>query len=304
MNVKFWLYLIFLVPSLLCSLFVLYHLLFTRTLRNAPNNHVIIVLLIIGLASQVTVYPWMLYYFRSDGVWDRTLIFCTVWSFMDWGLYVTQTILFAWATLERHILIFHDSWTSTKVKRCLIHYLPLALLLLYCLTFYVVIDFFPACENFYLDFDMVCVYLCSYGTYELYMWQTIVHQILPTFAIVLFSLTLLGRVLWRKYRMHQPIQWRKHRKMAVQLLSISLLYLVFSFPFILVTLMYLCGLSYSAYGTFIPYADFCSYFIILLLPFVCALSLPELQTKIKAIFRLRAPHGRAIHPTIGGRPVA
>ena len=44
-SVRFWIYLIADILSVLCSLFVLYYLLFDRTLRQALNNHVIIVLI-------------------------------------------------------------------------------------------------------------------------------------------------------------------------------------------------------------------------------------------------------------------
>jgi hypothetical protein len=291
--IKFWSYLIFLIPSIICSLFILYYLLVRRTPRHALNNHVIILLLLLGLICEVTNYPWMLYYYYYDGVWERSPMFCTIWAFLDWAIYATQTMLFAWATIERHFLIFHDQWLSTRKKRFFIHYLPPIVLLLYCLVFYIIVDFFPPCENIQFDVDMICVYFCLYGTYQLYMWQTIVHQILPNLVIVLFSIALAVRILWQKHRMHQPIYWRRHRKMTVQLLSISFLYLIFSFPFILVTVMYLCGLLYSVYGDFLPYADFSSYFILLLFPFVCVLSLPELRAKIKNIFRFRR-HARAL----------
>jgi hypothetical protein len=59
-TVKFWSYLTILIPSIVCSLFAIYHLLSDRTLRRSLNNHVIIVLLIIGLVPQVTDYPWLL----------------------------------------------------------------------------------------------------------------------------------------------------------------------------------------------------------------------------------------------------
>ncbi len=55
--VEFWIYAISDGLSILCSLFVLYDLLFDRTLRKALNNHVIIVLLIMGLIYELTTIP-------------------------------------------------------------------------------------------------------------------------------------------------------------------------------------------------------------------------------------------------------
>ncbi|CAF1044914.1 unnamed protein product [Adineta ricciae] len=279
--IRFWTYLILLIPSILCTLFVLYHLLFDRTLRLALNNHAIIVLLIICLICQITIYPWMLQFYWLDDFWERSLFFCTLWQFLDWGLYVTQTVLFAWATIERHILIFHHKWMATKFNRFFIHYLPLTLLLLYCLLFYIILDFFPACENFYLEGDMICVFVCAFYVYDLYMYETIAHQLIPVFTIVIFSIILLLRTFFFKWRMRQPIQWRKYRKLAIQVLSISLIYLLFSFPFALITLLYLLGWTYSVYGAVLPFANFCSYLSILLFPFVTLASLPTLRRRVK-----------------------
>ena len=92
--IKFWLYLIFLIPSIICTLFVLYHLLSVRNLRRALNNHVIIGLLILGLGSEVTVYPWMLYYYTVGNTWKRSFLFCQIWAFIDWAFLCSTNYAF------------------------------------------------------------------------------------------------------------------------------------------------------------------------------------------------------------------
>lgn len=293
---KFWIYLIILIPSILSTIFVLYYLLFDRTLRRHIHNHNITILLVLGLISQLINYPWMLQYYRLNQQWERSLIFCTIWAFFDWTIYITQTLVFAWTTIERHILIFHSKWISTKRQRFLIHYLPLIFLLHYCFIFHIIIYFFPPCQNLLFEFDMICVYFCLNSHYKLYMWQTITHQIIPNLIIVCFSIALLIRFVHFKNRIHQPIRWKKYRKMTIQLLSISLLYLLFSFPFILVTLMYLSGWINQMFTTILLYADIFSYFIILCFPFVCMSSLPNLHLKIKRIFSTMNCHRARIRP--------
>jgi hypothetical protein len=284
-TVKFWFYLTFLIPSYTCSVFVLYYLIVNGKLRFTLHNHSIILVLVIGIVYEMTIYPWMLYYYHYRGVWHRSLIFCTIWSFIDWGLYYTQTILFAWTTIERHILIFHNQWVSTKTRRFLIHYVPLVLLSSYCLVYYVILDFFPPCINSYYDTSMICVTLCFTNIYALYMWDTLVHQALPTLIIVTFSIALLVRVSWHKHRIGQSIQWRKHRKMTIQMLYISLLYLIFAFPMTLMNLLYLCVLPRSIGMHFMQYLLFLNYSMILLYPFACLLSLPQLRHKFIDKFR-------------------
>jgi len=296
-TVKFWIYLVLLVPSMICLLFVLYHLLFNRTSRSALNNHVIIVLLLNCLIAEITIYPWILYFYQYKGVWIRSKIFCAIWGYLDWGLYVTQTILFAWATIERYILIFHDGWVSTKKKHFFVYYLPLILLLLYCLVFYIIVFFFPPCQNDYDNSSAFCINACLIYDYIYFMWETIVHQILPALLIIVFSIALFVRVLWQKHRMHQQVQWRKYRKMAIQVLLISLLYLLFFFPYVLYILMLTFGVPNGLLNSFSVYAQFLTYFMTPLLSFVCTLSLPQLQKKLIKIIHFQ-PKPRRIDPAI------
>jgi hypothetical protein len=113
------------------------------------------------------------------------------------------------------------------------------------------------------------------GKYDL-----IFHQILPTFTIVIFSILLFIRILYQKTRMNRPIPWRKQRKMAIQLLSISVLYIFLNFPWTFLDLCFELGLSSNSASKFRSYAYFFSAYIIFLFPFVCCGSLPELRTKL------------------------
>ena len=285
--VRFWLHLSLLIPSIICSLLVLSCLLFDRALRSSLHHHVIILLLAIGLVSQVTNYPWMLYYYRYVGVWRRSPIFCAIWGFLEWGFYATQTFLFAWATLERHILIFHDRWVATKVKQILVHYLPMAVLLLYCLVYYAVMYFFPPCSNFYSSVRKTCAYPCIVMNPRFFIYDTVAQQILPVFVIVLSSMLLLVRVVWQKHRLRLAQQWRKNRKMTIQLLSISLLYLFFSFPYCVVSILMLCGLPSDLVLSLYDYSVFLIDFPVLLFPFICLLSFSEVRTRLVKTFRRR-----------------
>jgi hypothetical protein len=238
----------------------------------------------------------MLYFYHYEGIWKRTISFCTIWAFIDWGLYFTQTILFAWATIERHILIFHNRWVSNKRPQFFIHYLPLVILLIYCLIYYTIITFFPSCENIFDDYYTICVELCLFKTSALRIYDTIAHQVLPNLIIVIFSLALLLRVRRQKHRIGQSLQWRKHWKMTVQLLFVSIIYLIFALPVALMNFLHLCGLSRDKTANFMEYLLFFNYCMMLLCPFACALSLPQIRHKISNILRLRR-QVRTVVPT-------
>jgi len=297
--VHFWIFLPFEIVSIICSIFVLGHLLFNRVLRHAPYNHIIILLLCINLIVQLTDIPWILNYYRLGHVWPATHTFCMIWIFIDDGLYIATTTLFAWATIERHILIFHHQWMLIRIKFIFIHYFPIVFLSLYCLCYSLVVIIFPPCENIFDYTLVVCGYpLCYYENTLVGLWDVIVNHIIPTFVIILCSITLLGRILYQKNRARQLIRWRKHRKMAIQLLSISILYLILYIPGMLLEFAYLCGISEDIGADFMLYAKFFSYYIYLLFPFVCAASLPNLKRKIKNIFPCWRRRTRAIVPQV------
>ncbi|CAF0810004.1 unnamed protein product [Adineta ricciae] len=286
--VKFWVILAALVPSLICSIFVLYHLLFDRALRRGLHNHVIIVLLVICLIDEVTFYPWMLYYFTHETDWQRSYMFCLFIGFIDWSLYIVHTMVFAWAMIERHILIFHESWISTRRKRFLVHYVPLIALLLYWFVFYFVVYFFPPCENRFRPWSLICIYPCLYDNYTLSMWDFIAHQIVPIAIITVFSSGLILRVFLQKRRMRRALNWQQHRKMIIQALSIAFLYVIILLPFTVVYIIrYIYGISSYFIGAFYLYINFFTYFVILLYPFVCALTLPELKTRMTRVLKLQ-----------------
>ena len=297
--VWFWSILLSLILSFFCLMFVLYNLLFDRTLRHALNNHIIIIILIINLITELTTYPWMIYFYYNDGVWDgRPMIFCEIWTFIDWGLFLTHTILFAWATIERHILIFHERWVSTPMRRFFLHYLPIAILLLYNVVFNMVLDFFPPCENAFIDYMAVCTTSCLYDIDVVRVYDAIAHQLVPIFTIILFSIALLLRVVWRRRHVQQTIQWRKYRKMTIQLLSISFLYLLFLFPLSMGSLLYFLGVRFQILYDYHAYTLFFVYFLPPLFPFVCALSLPELRKKLAKVLRLSRLTRRVVPTTL------
>ncbi|CAF3931916.1 unnamed protein product, partial [Rotaria sp. Silwood2] len=108
-------------------------------------------------------------------------------------------------------------------------------------------------------------------------------------------LSLLIRVLWKKSRLHRSIQWRKQRKMTIQLLSVSILYITFSAPGVFLNISYEFGVSRAVGITFMSYAYFFSYYIVFPFPFVCLGTLPELKKKLEKLFWYQR-QGRRIAP--------
>ena len=120
--IRAWLFLIPLIPSVLASIFNLYHFLKSRALRKALNNHVIILLLCCGLAEQFTDFIWYIHFYRTGTVLASTPAFCLTWVLTGPSTYIPSYLLMAWGSMERHILIFYPNWFGTSRKRFLLHY--------------------------------------------------------------------------------------------------------------------------------------------------------------------------------------
>ncbi|CAF4160642.1 unnamed protein product [Adineta steineri] len=244
---RFWVLLILEIPSMICCLFLLYHLCFDRTLRNTLNNHVFILILINVLLSEIIDIPNYLTFLRLNYVWPQIPINC-------YGM------LMAWASIERHILIFHYQWLNTKMKLCQ----P---------TF----DYSSAW----------CIDPCYIQSYALSLYDLLFNITLPCLLILIVNILLFIRVFKQKQRLHQEIQWQKYKRMIIQLASCSLLFLIPEIPTVGILLAQKGGLPYGATGQFESFVFFSCYFIVLLMPFICFGSSKEIWTKMKLIMRRR-----------------
>jgi hypothetical protein len=293
---RFWLLLTFVIPSIACSLFVLYHLLFDRTLRHALHNHTVIVLLILALNCQLIDISWYLDFLQRGIVWPKTPAHCLVWWLVDLGFYNTVAIILAWASIERHILVFYDRWIATKKKRFFVHYLPLITLLIYATIYYTIVIFFPPCQQTFLYTLPVCSAApCHLFHPILGLWEIGVHGCLCTLIIAFSNLTLIIRVIIQKRQRTQIFQWKKYHKMIFQLISISVLYLLFNLPIMILLVARQCGLPADVGVEEQLVAFFLTYWVVLLLPMVSLCSLPELKARItRFVYRQERRQRRAI----------
>ena len=287
MTGRLWLLLPFVPLSMLCSLFLLAHLLGMRSLRQPIHNHAIIVVLILGLVYVSFNIPGAITFYRLGGVvWPQLPGYCLLWLFVDYGVYNTITVLLAWASFERHILVFHHRLLNTRLRKFLIHYVPLLSLLIYMNIFYILVVFLLPCTN---NWDYASDVCGDYGCYHdinlLAYWELYLHGLIPVLLIVIFNITLLLRVLCHKLALRQPIRWKKHRKMAIQLLCISALYLTVNLPLFCLTMGRLLG--FNAADDLWEILFYSTDHVIMFVPFMCLGCLPELWQKLRDIFNLR-----------------
>lgn len=286
--------LIFNIPSFICTLFILFHLLKNRILRNSLQNHVIIALLISILPTHTIDVPFYVVYLSLGHVWPANTKFCRFWSFVSVGIYDTIGILMAYSAVERHILVFYDYWLLTKRRKILFHYFPLFFTIMYSLIFYIYAILFPPCEDHFDYTQPWCSYPCYYDENILSTYDTIVNAILPTFIVLIFSIILVVRFILQKRRFVTMNSWRKYRRLIIQTVNVSSLRIIFNLPGNLLILAHWWGLSADAGATFAQYTYFFTYFTPFLLPFVCLSSLPEIYKKLTKI--LVTPYTATVVP--------
>ncbi|CAF3386657.1 unnamed protein product [Rotaria socialis] len=271
---RFWILLLFDIPSIICTLFVLCCVLMDRKLRSSVKNHSLVLFLILGLGTQLVDVPFYLNFIVHSSVIPPNPSICILWWFMDIGMYNGGAILLAWTAFERHIIIFHDRWISTRKRRIIVHYLPLLFLILYIFIFYIYAFYGFPCENSY---DYTLPYCnqspCYLQDPVMGIFDLFTNITMPTLLEAFFSFSFIFRVVWQKYRSHLSVQWRKQRKMAIQLMSLTALNLTINVPLSIFNIAHLCGLPSDIGFKALQYFVFLCYFVIFFLPFICLASI-------------------------------
>jgi hypothetical protein len=162
-SVRFRLLLILDISALICTLCLLFHLLFKRTLREALNNH----------RTYVSSYRYsFVYHFYSFELCidiKTSLLFLLVVRFHSSIWYVSYTNGFQ---LERNDISFNFLLISVIIS---------------CILFYAVALFFPPCENVFDYIQAWCSYPCYYDNTILAMYDTVVNAIFSTLLIVILQ---------------------------------------------------------------------------------------------------------------------
>jgi hypothetical protein len=138
---------------------------------------------------------------------------------------------------------------------------------------------------------------CIYDNVFFISWDLSCHQTIPTVIIVIFSIALLIRILYQKAHLRRKIQWRKQRKMTIQLLSITVLYQLFNFPWAFVQLCSKINVPVDGDGKGYSVAYFLPYYLVGFFPFVCCGTLPDLRKKLKKLLFCQRPP-RVVRPII------
>jgi cytochrome b len=153
MAVKFWLLIILSIPSAICSLLIFAYFYRQRKQRSI-HHHMTLLLVFLSFLQVTTDLPFVILYYQHGEVAVTTDSFCLWWNWWDYSTSGLLIFAMAWACVERHLLVFYNAMVSTRRKRILFHHIPIGIVCVYPLIFYLVVIVFNTCENQW-DFQTV-----------------------------------------------------------------------------------------------------------------------------------------------------
>lgn len=291
--VEFLLLLIIEIPSIVCTLLIFVYLFhhWGTMIKKVLRNHVILLLVIISFINITMDLPFTINSYRLGYDQPRNFSFCLWWYFIDYVLIIQSIFLTATASIQRHILIFHAQWFHSQRVRCLLHFIPIILCIIYPFLFYLIVIVFYSCDYSETDDNQHCPQPCYTNNNVLFNFDWIFNTAFPLLAIVVANITLIIRVIrsMRKIRRRQTLTWKRQRKLTVQLLALSSLYVFGWVPSTILSIVQ--SFAFQNILNDIPpldYLNYLTYFVCPLQSFICLLGLPELiktmKTDVKHVF--------------------
>ena len=286
-RIKFIILLALIVPSIAMSFTIFIHFATSRAVRAIDHQHSVIVLLIITLVQVLTDIPMVLDFYRFGGVVRlQTAAYCQGWTTIDFSLFAAGAYIMAWISIERHLMIFHRPWLGAdgSWKKWWLHVAPWIICPMCPISFYALaIDISPMCTSLWSSSAFQCGGPCYLAT----NWAAVdifINVVFPIAIIITANLALIIRVIHQRKTVggRAAINWRRQRKMVLQLGAISVWYLSVWLPIatIQLTEFYIDPTFLSAQVGIVVYLD---YIALLILPAVCMPSIPQLFKRLSKV---------------------
>ncbi|CAF1494157.1 unnamed protein product [Adineta ricciae] len=279
-EIRFILFLTLQIPSIICSLYIFVQYATRSNLRQSIHHHIVLVLLCSSFLFVAIPVSASEAFFFTATVRPASYLFCSIWTWVHYTTNIANLILMSFSCIERHLLIFRLNPLRTRFRRIVYHYIPIVLCLLYPALFYFILIFLYPCEPVYDFSQLLCIMPCYFMNIPIGNFDTFVNNWMPIFAIPLLSLALFARFLLQKRQVHIEIfQWKRDRKMVIQLLSIACLYFFMWAPLKSVSIYNLVWRVKISKQFQIDYMFVLPYFIHLFYPFVILFTNSEFRRK-------------------------
>ena len=288
-RIKFIVFLIFQIPSIIISIFLFVYLSTHRHVISIRPNQGLFILLLIHFCQLTIDMSMDIHFNRLGYVNPSSPIYCTWWTFFEFSLIVQSEMLMSVISIQRHIFVFQPNLFNSRLYRYLYHHIPLFVFVVYPIVFYLISIIFYPCDGTQWDYQAnVCGLADCYLVYDKILatldWS--LNNGLPIIVISLANVTLIYRVIRRKRRVNGNIPWRKQRRMTIQLLSISCLYFFGWLPSLTIGLIQQLYSSTFLSDFQVTYAFDLMYFICLLLPWIYFRLYPQFnQWFIQILFK-------------------
>ncbi|UJR13188.1 hypothetical protein I4U23_000210 [Adineta vaga] len=279
-QIKFGIFLSLQIPSIICSLYLFIQYLSHENLRQSIHNDIIIVLLCSSFLFVLIPLSASEAFFYRSHVQFESDVYCSFWTWIHYSINISNLILMGFACAERHWLIFRLNLMQRRKDQYLYHYIPILICLIYPWLFYLFLIFFYPCQSAYDYNQLLCLAPCYFFNILTGNLDTIINNCIPIFSIPILSGILFVRFLFQKHRVQINLfRWKRDRKMLLQLLSITLLYVFGWAPLQTAAIyinFYLGGISPQF---IVDYFYSLPYFIHLFYPFVVLFSNSEFRRR-------------------------
>jgi hypothetical protein len=298
-RVKFLTLLILQIPSIVLYLFIFAYFFTHHGLLKTPQNLALLILLLVNFLEASCDLPMVIHFYHSGRVMPATAAYCTWWTFFEYTLSVSSEFLMATISVQRHILIFNSHLLRIQKKRFLLHHLPLILCVVYPTLLYLALVVIYPCDGTLWDFSSnLCGLANCYLVYNniLATFDWAVDNGLPVVVIILANVMLVARIIWQKRLRQQQITWKRQRRMTLQLLSISCLYIIAWLPNTIIAVIQELGESSFIAQVQSNYILDLLYLVCVLIPWVCIGMLPEFKKWVLERLHLPLPRCNTVAP--------
>lgn len=253
-------------------------------MKKSLHNHVIFLLILVSLFYITFDLPFIINHYRLGYDYYRKPLFCFWWYWIDYTLVTMSLFLTATASIQRHILVFHSYALRIRRKRWFLHFIPLIVCVMYPSLFYFISICFYPCKTSFDNTDLSCPFPCYTDVGIISYADWIFHTICPLTIIVIANIMLICRVIYsmKKIRQKRSRTWKKQKKLTLQLLAFSTLYIMGWSPSVIISIIkafFLTDLYVDRPELY--YINNSSYFVCPLQPMICFLALPELMKYMK-----------------------
>jgi hypothetical protein len=158
---KFWILLVLSISSSICTIFIFIYF-YRERKKLTLHHHLIFALVTISFIQMMSDFPFQITYYHYGVVMPSSDGFCLWWNFWDYSISGAPLFVMAWGSIERHILIFHNSLMNTRRRRIFFHILPMLSVCIYPFIFYFAAIIVNSCENAW-DYEWVRRIFCCFN---------------------------------------------------------------------------------------------------------------------------------------------